>query len=121
MVTDKGPQFTSHEFQSFLQSNDIKHSKTVPYNPCANGMVERMNRSLKESVQAICLGGERWEGAVVTALYAYRSTPHRATGRCPAEFMLSRQMRTPLNAAFSIPEEETKEDRARRSAYRKNR
>jgi hypothetical protein len=119
IVTHNGPQFTSHEFTTFLQCNDIRHSKIVPYNPSANGMVERMNRSLKESIQAICLGGERWEDAVVTALYAYRSTPHRATNYTPAQLMLGRKMRTQLNAAFSIPEKGTENEKARRTSYQK--
>ena len=70
IVTDNGPQFRSHEFAEFLCCHDIRHSTTVPYNPSANGMVERLNRTLKESIQAIQLQGEQWEDALVRGLIA---------------------------------------------------
>ena len=83
ILTDNGPQFRSYEFTEYLKLNDIRHATTVPYNPAANGMVERLNRTLKESIQAICLQGERWEDAPLTALMTYRTTPHTVTGETP--------------------------------------
>ena len=102
-VSDNGPQFRSNEFIQLLHNNAIKHSQTVPYNPAANGMVERLNRTLKEPVQTLQLAGESWEDAVVTVVGNYRLTPHSATNKTPAELMLGRRIRTRLNAAFVSP------------------
>ncbi|CAH8497738.1 unnamed protein product [Dicrocoelium dendriticum] len=102
IVTDNGPQFCSREFADFLHCHNIKHSRTAPYNPAANGMVERLNRSLKEAIQAIHIGGSDWEDAVLTAVFSYRTCDHRATGRTPAELMLGRPLRTKLNAAHNV-------------------
>ncbi|CAH8582717.1 unnamed protein product [Dicrocoelium dendriticum] len=117
IVTDNGPQFTSHEFHSFLQLHAIRHSRTTPYNPAANGMVERFNRSLKESIQAIRLSGTGWEDAVLQALFSYRTAHHRATDKTPAELMLGRVLRTKLNAALPIPATNNSDELDRRHRY----
>ena len=117
IVTDNGPQFTSYQFIQFLKNSDIKHTRTVPYNPSANGMVERLNRSLKESVQAITISGEKWEEAVLIALHTYRTTQHRATEKTPAEMMLGRPLRTLLSAAHQFQQSTDQKEWTKRDAY----
>nr|XP_039262013.1 uncharacterized protein LOC120338143 [Styela clava] len=39
--TDRGSAFMSCEFKRFLQEKGVSHSRTTPYNPSANGQVER--------------------------------------------------------------------------------
>ncbi|XP_039213747.1 uncharacterized protein K02A2.6-like, partial [Crotalus tigris] len=40
IVSDNGPQFTSSEFQAFLQANMIRHATSAPFHPSTNGMAE---------------------------------------------------------------------------------
>ena len=47
IITDNRPQFTSEEFQRFVLSNGIKHSKTAPYHPKSNGAAERFVQTFK--------------------------------------------------------------------------
>ena len=51
VVTDNGPQFTSSEFQQFMDLNGIKHIKTTPDHPSCNVLAERFAQSFK---QAMC-------------------------------------------------------------------
>ncbi|MCP3662571.1 MAG: DDE-type integrase/transposase/recombinase, partial [Gammaproteobacteria bacterium] len=53
LVSDNGPQFTSHEFTEFLASHAIKHNLTPVYCPQRNGLIERFNRVLKSASQVI--------------------------------------------------------------------
>ena len=52
LVSDNGPQFTSTEFQEFLQANGVKHIRTAPYHPASNGTVERLIQTLKQAMKA---------------------------------------------------------------------
>ncbi|CBJ51217.1 hypothethical protein, putative transposase [Ralstonia solanacearum PSI07] len=63
MLTDNGVAFTEQEryrggvthagighiFERVCVSNGIKQKRTKPYHPWTNGMVERMNRTIKDA------------------------------------------------------------------------
>jgi len=53
--TDNGGEYTSREFESYLLSEGIVHEKTIPKTPEQNGVSERMNRTLVESVRTMLL------------------------------------------------------------------
>jgi len=46
IVSDRGTAFTSSEFKSFCNENNIQHISTATHSPKANGQVERINRVL---------------------------------------------------------------------------
>ena len=48
--TDNGGEYTSSEFNDYLKVQGIKHELTVPKSPEQNGVAERLNRTLVESV-----------------------------------------------------------------------
>ena len=77
--TDNGGEYTSREFENFLSSNGIKHEKTVPKTPEQNGISERMNRSLVESVRTMLhdadLPRKFWAEALSTAAYVKNRSP----------------------------------------------
>ncbi len=98
VTTDNGSQFTSKEFQDFLNENGIKHSKTVPYNPPANGLVERFNREIKAILQASRYDVKTYEDRIQSLLSMARTTVNRGTGKRPDEMFLGRKIRTKLSA-----------------------
>ena len=51
--TDRGGEFTSHEFDDFCKKNGIKRHLTAPWSPQQNGVVERRNRTLLEMTRSI--------------------------------------------------------------------
>ena len=48
--TDNGPEFTSKQFQLWMQNNDIAWSKIQKGKPQQNAIVERFNRTFREDV-----------------------------------------------------------------------
>ncbi|XP_049271184.1 uncharacterized protein K02A2.6-like [Rhipicephalus sanguineus] len=97
LVSDHGPQFTSQEFESFLQDRGIRHSFSAVYHPQANGQVERFNRVLKSYIQLAILEQRPIKNTVTEYLGIYRATPHSTTGLSPAVLLHSRHMRTSLD------------------------
>ena len=51
--SDNGGEYTSKEFEDYLKKNSIRHECTVPKTPEQNGVAERMNRTLVETVRAM--------------------------------------------------------------------
>lgn len=52
ITTDQGRQFEAGIFSALTTIFGIKHIRTSPYHPQANGIVERFHRSLKTSFTA---------------------------------------------------------------------
>ena len=48
--TDNGGEHTSTKFEDYLESEGIRHERTVPNTPEQNGIAKRMNRTLVEVV-----------------------------------------------------------------------
>ncbi len=101
IISDNGPQFTSHEFESFLSSHGIRHNRTAVYNPPANGACERFNKVLKEGLSVACAEAAQFLPALKRILANYRSLPHTTTGESPAKLWYGREMRMPLDCLYS--------------------
>ena len=54
LLTDNATTFTSHSMQSVLDYFNTEHSFTAPYRPQVNGLVERTNRTLLDSISLYC-------------------------------------------------------------------
>ena len=48
ILTDRGTNFTCKQFRTFLASHNTKHLLTTSYHPSCNGMVEKLNGTIKE-------------------------------------------------------------------------
>ncbi|XP_013927715.1 PREDICTED: uncharacterized protein K02A2.6-like [Thamnophis sirtalis] len=95
IVSDNGPQFTSTTFQEFLAEQGIRHAATAPYHPASNGRAERAVRSAKEALGRMDQGD--WQERVAAYLLSQHSTPCPTTNKSPAELLMGRRLRTPLD------------------------
>ena len=77
--TDNGGEYTSHKFEAYLKSEGVKHELTIPRTPEQNGVAERLNRTLMESVRSMLIGGQLpqrfWAEALATAVYIRNRSP----------------------------------------------
>ena len=51
--TDNYGEYTSKDFKDYLKKDGINHKFTIPKTPQQNGVAERMNQTLVESVRAM--------------------------------------------------------------------
>ena len=90
MRTDNGGEYTSAEFHNYLKKEGIRHERTIPKSPDQNGVAERMNRTLVESVRSILadtnISHMVWAEALSTAVYLRNRSPTKAVyGKTPFE------------------------------------
>ncbi len=97
LVSDKGPQFTSEEFQHFLKVNGVKHVQVALYHAASNGAAEHMVQSFKRALSASKGSTRSLQQRLDSFLLTYRTTKHAITGRTPASLFLGRELRTRLS------------------------
>uniref|UniRef100_A0A5S6QCG5 RNA-directed DNA polymerase n=1 Tax=Trichuris muris TaxID=70415 RepID=A0A5S6QCG5_TRIMR len=119
IVSDNGVQFTSHEFQEFLQGHAIRHYRSSLYYPQANGEIERFNRTLKDSLQAAARTGCSRSEVVLDFLMHYRATPHAVTGETPSTLLHGRKLKTKLDMTLDDLSLPKSDDLVRRKVERK--
>ncbi|XP_026520930.1 uncharacterized protein K02A2.6-like, partial [Notechis scutatus] len=95
IVSDNGPQFTSLEFEKFLAERGIRHALTATAHPAANGRAERMVQFTKKTIQKI-EHGDIQEKINKTILIQH-ITPNTTTNKSPAELLMGRKLRSPLD------------------------
>ena len=103
LVTDNGVQLT----KEFLKGIGITHLHASLYHPQTNGIVERMNRTVKEGIQIGKLEGKSPLLATRERQSAYYTTPNTTTGKAPFQLMRGRYARTKLQI---IPAENVVDD-----------
>lgn len=93
IVTDHGAQFTSKAMQSLVQQYQIKHRKSIPYHPQANGLIESTNKVLEAIITKIVQlhHTDRTE-KLLEALWAYRIAWRTTTGFTRYELVYGKQV-----------------------------
>ncbi|VFQ94432.1 unnamed protein product [Cuscuta campestris] len=82
IISDNGTQFEEAEFQNFLKTWGIQHTKVSVAYPQANGQVENVNRTIIDGIKKKLLSeGSKWVDELPRILWTYRTTPRRATYR----------------------------------------
>ena len=108
--SDQGSNFESKLFRECCQLLGIRKTRTTPLHPESDGMVERFNRTLVQEMAKRCRHGQTdWDQHIPTILMAYRSAEHEATGYTPAQLMIGRDLRLPLDLLMERPPDDRDE------------
>ena len=113
ITTDQGKEFHNQFNAQMMNVFGIKHQMTTPYHPQANGLDERYNQTLVNSL-AKYAQGERsdWDKTLSEIVYAYNTAVQESTKHTPFEAMFGRQAKLPVDfnsKADYSPEELIKE------------
>ena len=102
--SDQGAQFESNLFSEMCKLLQIEKTRTTPYHPQSDGMVERFNRTLVKMLSMFVDDNHRnWDEQIPYVMMAYRATEHETTGMSPNMLMLGRETSTPLDIIFEMP------------------
>ena len=102
--SDQGKQFESELYQEVCFLLDIKKTRTTPYHPQSDGMVERFNETLEALLRAFVNEEHSdWDERLPYVLMAYRSSVNETTGYTPNMMMLGREVTVPLDIQFANP------------------
>ena len=80
--SDKGGEYLSSQFKDYVSREGIRHEPTIPKTPQQNGVAEKMNRTLVESVRSILVDAHLphkfWAKALSTAVHLRNRSPTKA-------------------------------------------
>ena len=114
--SDRGAQFEGDLMTELCKFWRITKTRTTPYHPQSNGVVERGNRMLGDALRAMLLSyaqaQDSWDTLLPQLMRAFRATPHSVTEETANYLMLGRECRLPDQLAYGTHSIELS-DRAR--------
>ncbi|CAG2218208.1 unnamed protein product [Mytilus edulis] len=88
-----------------VQREKIDKTRTTPYHPQCDGMVERFNGTLAKMLTAyVDEHHSNWDCLLPYVMMAYRSAQHETTGCTPNRMMLGREVATPVDLMYDVPD-----------------
>jgi hypothetical protein len=107
--SDQGRNFESRVFREMCNLLNITKTRTTPYNPKSDGMVERYNRTIVNAVALMIQPHQHqtdWDQYLSYVGMAYRSSVQASTGETPNMMMTGREISLPVDLAVgAVPEE----------------
>ena len=105
LLSDRGTNLLSHLMQDVCQLLGVTKLNTTAYHPQCDGMIERLNRTLKSMIRKhVAKFGNEWDRYLAGVLWAYRNTPHEATQEKPSFLLFGIDCKSPTEAALLPPE-----------------
>lgn len=108
--SDQGRQFESKLMIEVCKLLQINKTRTTPYHPQCDGLVERFNRTLL-SMLATCTDGHPfdWEQHIRKVCMAYNASIQSSTGFSPFYLMFGRQARLPIDLVYGTGKQEVED------------
>jgi hypothetical protein len=103
--SDQGKTFESEIFQEICKIFGIIKTRTTPYRPQSDGMIERANRTIENMLSLFVHENQKnWDELIPLLMLAYRSSVHETTGVSPHEMMFARPASLPVDIVLGKPE-----------------
>ncbi|KRY25301.1 Retrovirus-related Pol polyprotein from transposon, partial [Trichinella britovi] len=91
--------------KELCESFDIRKTRTTPYHPQSNGLVERFHRTLLNMLSTKAEADKKnWDLVLPLTLLAYRTSVHESTGATPYRVLYGREATLPIDLMYGLPE-----------------
>ena len=102
--TDQGRNFESNLFSEICKLLGVSKTRTTPYHPQSDGLVERFNHTLLNMLSIAAQDQERdWDVQLPLIMMAYRTSVQESTGATPFSLMFGREAHLPIDVMFGMP------------------
>ena len=100
--SDQGRNFESNMFAELCRLLGIHKTRTTPYHPQSDGLVERLNRTLRMLLTTHMqhVPEDTWDDHLPSLMLAYRSSVHESVKFTPHYLMFGRESRLPIDIMF---------------------
>ena len=99
--SDQGQEFENKVMQELCLLCGSHKTRTTPYHPESDGLVERFNRTLL--IMLAMFAGENrddWDDLLPAVMMAYRSSVHESTGFSPYRLMFGEECTLPMDVCL---------------------
>ena len=109
--SDQGRNFESKLFEHLMKFLESDKTRTTPFHPQSNAVIERMNKTLQHML-AKCINEEQsnWSQQLPYVMMAYRSSVHESTGYTPQFLVFGQELGLPSDCMYPNPQEITTTD-----------
>ena len=107
LLSDRGKNFLSKLVREVCKLLAIDKLNTSPYHPMTDGLVERFNSFISQSLSMYVSANQKdWDEFLPSILFAYRTSPQATTGDSPFYLLYGREPRLPLDVNLLPPQTE---------------
>src|SRR6185369_4652433 len=112
LLSDRGKSFVNQVVAHLSEHWNFRHTLSSAYHPQTNGLVERYNKTLAETLAKISFRKPfEWDELIPSAFFAYRTTRHETTKKTPFYLMYGREAIYPIETVLTTsPDQQTNED-----------
>ena len=105
--SDQGAEFQSQLIVEICKLLEVSKTRTTPYHPQSDGMVERLNRTLIGMLSKLCSEEKStWDQHLPYVMCAFRASEHEGTMCTPNRMMLGREIDFPIDIMYPRKEDE---------------
>ena len=102
--SDMGAEFESNLLKEMCRLLGIKKTRTFPYRPQCDVVVERFNRILKQMLAIFCHENKHdWDDYLPYLMFANSSSMHASTKHTPNFLMFGHEVNCPIDLMYGPP------------------